>query len=266
MRRRPAPVEPAGREDTRAGATAQPAAGLVVKVCGIRSVMAAVEAVMAGADLLGFNFAPVSKRRVAPDVARRAIEQCREALPSRCRAAGEAASAPRGLPGDRPAMIGVFVNQVASEVGAMARHCHLDAVQLSGDEDVERCREIAAETGLPVIKAVRLGPQGPTGREGAEETYIRQGGVVALLVDAPVAGAWGGTGQGWDWTRAAPLAQRVPLLLAGGLNAGNVGDAVAAVRPWGVDVASGVETGGQTDSHEVRRFVHSVKGLRSSGR
>jgi phosphoribosylanthranilate isomerase len=74
-------------------------------------------------------------------------------------------------------------------------------------------------------------------------------------VDAPVAGSWGGSGRGWDWALAAPLARRLPLLLAGGLNAANVGAAVAAVRPWGVDVASGVETDGQTDPEKVAAFV-----------
>jgi phosphoribosylanthranilate isomerase len=86
--------------------------------------------------------------------------------------------------------------------------------------------------------------------------------VAALLVDAPVAGAWGGTGRAWEWGLAAPLAGRYPVLLAGGLAPETVAAAVAAVRPWGVDVASGVETGGQTDPAKVRDFVRRARASR----
>lgn len=237
-----------------------PSAGetLVVKICGLRSVAVAVAAVEAGADLLGFNFAPVSKRRVSPDVAREAIASCRELHPG-----VETAGRGRGhrLLSRRPAMIGVFVNQDASEIREVSRHCRLDAVQLSGDESVADCRAIGAETGLPVIKAVRLGQQ-RADEDGGDEAYAAYsgaGGVAALLVDTPGSGTWGGTGQGWEWGRAAPIAQRVPLLLAGGLNAGNVRDAVAAVWPWGVDVASGVETAGETDALKVSAFILRAK-------
>lgn len=207
-----------------------------VKICGLRSVVRAVGAAGAGAGLLGFNFAPVSKRRVDVAVARDAIAACR-AAPS---------------PDAAPAMVGVFVNQSPAAIAAVAAACGLEAVQLSGDEDAALSREVGALTGLPVIKAVRL--RAPADVDLAAG-YAAASGVAALLVDAPVAGSWGGSGQGWDWALAAPLARRVPLLLAGGLNAANVGAAVAAVRPWGVDVASGVETDGRTDPEKVAAFV-----------
>jgi phosphoribosylanthranilate isomerase len=216
---------------------------LAVKICGLRSAGQAIGAARAGAGLLGFNFAPVSKRRVAVEVARDAIAACRAEVA----AAGPVAGGGRAV----PLMVGVFVNQAPAEIAAVARTCGLEAVQLSGDEDAALCREVARLTGLPAIKAVRL--RAPADA-GPAADYVEAGEAAALLVDTPVAGSWGGSGQGWDWTLAAPLARRYPLLLAGGLNAANVGAAVRAVRPWGVDVASGVETDGQTDPLKVAAF------------
>jgi phosphoribosylanthranilate isomerase len=218
----------------------------LVKICGIRSVDAALAAATAGADLLGFNFAPVSRRRVAPELARQAILAVRQRAAAR----------------RPPAMAGIFVNQPPAEVAALAAGCALDYLQLSGDEDVAYCREVAALTGLPVIKAVRLGL--PDGAARAEE-FAACGAVRALLADAAVAGSWGGAGQVWDWPLAAGLAARFPLLLAGGLTPANVRAAIDLVRPWGVDVASGVETDGQLDPTKVRNFIQLVKEDRSHG-
>jgi phosphoribosylanthranilate isomerase len=215
-----------------------PAEGALVKICGLRGREQAVASARAGADLLGFNFAPVSKRRVALGVAQEVIAACRE---------GTARA---------PTMVGVFVNQPLQEIAAAVRACRLDAVQLSGAESVSFCREVGAETGVAVYRAVRL-QDGFSLDLLAQEA--EQGAVSVLLVDAPVAGAWGGTGQRWDWALAAPLAQRFPVLLAGGLHADNVEGALEAVRPWGVDVASGVETDGQTDPHRVAALIQRVR-------
>jgi phosphoribosylanthranilate isomerase len=181
-----------------------PGEGLVVKICGLRAPGAAVDAAAAGADLLGFNFAPVSKRRVAVEVAREAIlavlgqgfaaHEPGLTPPARQLAPGarrEATGLRRRTPAG-PGMVGIFVNQPLAEVTAVARSCGLDAVQLSGDEDAAYCRAVGSATGLPVIKALRLaGPDDE--RRGA--AYVAAGGVAALLVDAPVAGAWGGCGR-----------------------------------------------------------------------
>jgi phosphoribosylanthranilate isomerase len=218
--------------------------GPVVKICGLRGKEQAVASARAGADLLGFNFAPVSKRRVEARVAQEAIAACREGA------------------GPAPAMVGVFVNQPLEEIAAAVRACRLDVVQLSGDESVAFCREVGTETGAAVYRAVRL-------RDGFSLDVLLQesgeGAVSVLLVDAPVAGAWGGTGQTWDWALAAPLARRVPVLLAGGLHAENVEGAREAVRPWGVDVASGVETGGQTDPDRVAALIQRIRRIRKEG-
>jgi phosphoribosylanthranilate isomerase len=212
----------------------------LVKICGLRSVDAALAATAAGADFLGFNFAPVSKRRVDPGVAAEAIAASRSAGDT----LGDAA------------MVGIFVNQPADEVAALAASCRLDCVQLSGSEDATYCAEVAARTGLPVIKAIRLGVPD----EAAQvERYTGDAAVDLLLADAAVAGSWGGSGAAWDWSAAAGVAARFPLLLAGGLTVHNVGAAIAAVRPLGVDVASGVETDGLTDPDKIRAFIQTVK-------
>ncbi len=222
--------------------TSGPTQPLRVKICGIRSIDVALAAAQAGADLLGFNFAPISKRRIDVAVAREAILTLRSA---------ESPLPPRGREG-APRTAGIFVNQPITEVARIAREVQLDYVQLSGDEDAAYCRTIHLETGLPVIAAVRLTQDG----EAARISALRQAAEL-LLTDA--AGSWGGSGQTWRWQEAAGLAAEFPVLLAGGLNPDNVADAAAAVRPWGVDVASGVETDGTTDPDKVRAFIASAK-------
>lgn len=212
-------------------------AGVRVKICGIRSAESALAVAAAGADLLGFNFAPVSRRRVETGVAREAIALCRE----------------RSAP---PAMAGIFVNQPVDEVVEIAGTCGLDYVQLSGDEDAAYCLAVAAATGLPIVKAVRLSGDGEAERISA---LVAAGAAAVLLADTAAGGSWGGSGVPWRWQDAAGLAARHPVLLAGGLNADNVAAAVRAVRPWGVDVASGVEAGGSTDPARVRAFVERAK-------
>jgi phosphoribosylanthranilate isomerase len=255
-----------------------------VKICGVRSIEIALGAAEAGADLLGFNFAPVSKRRVELAVARAAIDAVRAlsaGSPRRrpqgrqspnCHAERSEASVPlthggwgddpilRFAQDDRsgrigPAMVGIFVNQPIGDVARAAAEVGLDFVQLSGDESPEYCREVAERSGRPVIKAIRLNGD----RSKAElDVYAADGVAAVLLADAAVPGSWGGSGVAWDWGAAAALAARRPLLLAGGLTPENVGGALAAVRPWGVDVASGVETAGMTDLTKVRAFVDSA--------
>ncbi|HEU5315119.1 MAG TPA: phosphoribosylanthranilate isomerase [Chloroflexota bacterium] len=208
---------------------------MIVKICGIRSLDAARAAAASGADLLGFNFAPVSKRRIDVKTAKEAIAACR------------ALNRP-------PQMTGIFVNQPLHEVTEISREVGLDYVQLSGDEDAAYCLAVTARAQRLLIKAVRLGD--PRGMPDVDEL----GGLAdALLADASVAGSYGGSGQAWDWSDAAGLAARYPVLLAGGLRPDNVAEAISTVRPWGVDVASGVETSGRTDPERVRAFIQQVR-------
>jgi phosphoribosylanthranilate isomerase len=159
-----------------------------------------------------------------------------------------------GNRGQGPAAAGIFVNQPLEEVARIARQAALDYIQLSGEEDLAYCAGVGTATGLPIVKAVRVARPEDESRACA---YAEN--VALLLADAAVAGSWGGAGQAWDWAAVAGLAGRYPLLLAGGLNPENVGRAIAAVRPRGVDVASGVETNGRTDPSRVEAFIQQVR-------
>jgi len=199
-----------------------------VKICGFKHMEDALVAVEAGADLVGFIFAP-SRRRIDPDVAREII------------AAVHARSAARA--------VGVFVNADRMEINAMARICGLDYVQLSGDE----LDDLPAALDAPSIQAIHIGPA-TTAELVAKRAETSQAEI--LLLDTAQDGAYGGTGESFDWSRV-PLVDR-PVLLAGGLHARNVGRAIKRVRPWGVDVSSGVETNGEKDQAKIRAFVKAV--------
>ena len=203
----------------------------LVKVCGVTNVEDALAALDAGADMLGFNFYARSPRYVTPAAARKIVEQLREGV----------------------SCVGVFVNEAApAEVERIAREAGLGAVQLHGDESPEFCRSLG---GLTTIKALRVGADYKPESAAAYQTD-------AVLLDAYVAGARGGTGRTFDWRLATLTRERVPrLFLAGGLNPDNVAPAVAAVRPYAVDVCSGVETSpGRKSPELMRRFVNEVDG------
>ena len=204
----------------------------IVKICGLRTIEHALIALEAGADLLGFIFAP-ARRQVSP---------------AEVAAIGAAVRAAPG--GDRVGLVGVFVNEAPERMAAVAAECGLDALQLSGNEDQRVLSELPQ--GRAIIKAVRL-----TGA-AAEQSWLDADGA-GLLVDAHVPGAYGGAGVVADWERAAELARGRRIILAGGLTSGNVAAALGQVRPWGVDVSSGVETDGVKDRAKIRSFVAAVR-------
>ena len=197
-----------------------------VKICGVRTVTDALLAARAGADAVGVNFWPRSKRCVDVETAR-AIALALPPLVT---------------------IVGVFVNQPGDEVRRIAARARLGAVQLHGDEPPQACLGFD----VPVWKALRLASPLPLAWLDEWE------GVQGFVVDAPVlsaSGGYGGTGQTCDWDVA-----RAPVLLAGGLGPENVADAIRAVRPWGVDVASGVESApGVKDPEKVAAFVRRAK-------
>ena len=201
------------------------------KICGIRSAEMARHAAEAGADYIGLVFYPPSKRAVTPEEATSITRVLR-------------ARAEAGLHAART--VGVFVNEPPDKINALVREYGLDLAQLSGDESPEVCRAIEA----PVLKAVR-----PHTREDIEALEAYRPGVRAFLLDTFVPGSWGGTGQVGDWLLAREMARRYPTMLAGGLTPENVGGAVEAVQPWGVDVSSGVETNGQKDAEKISTFI-----------
>src|SRR5688572_14823513 len=206
-----------------------------IKICGIKTVEDALAALDAGADMLGFNFYPKSPRYIS-------VGQCRDVM-SVMRKYGQIT------------YVGVFVNASVAEIRATMETAALTLAQLHGDETSEMVRSLDGRA----FKAFRGVPDRLNGfaREDAP----------ALLVDASVKGAYGGTGMTADWKSAAELAKHIPLLLAGGLTPENVAEAVRQVRPWGVDVASGVESApGVKDAGKMKAFVQAAKRLDASRR
>lgn len=207
-----------------------------VKVCGITNVEHALAAAEAGADFIGLVMAP-SQRQITPEqalVIARAVK---------------AAGLPR-----RPMLVGVFVNRTPDEVDRIALECDLDYVQLSGDESWDCCRRIAR----PVIKAVHVGEGQTAAYLEAELGSAREAGALCLL-DTMLPAKYGGGGKRFDWRLAEGLSGRFDFLLAGGLTPDNVAEAISAVHPWGLDVSSGVETGGVKDIHKIRAFIRAAK-------
>ena len=199
-----------------------------VKICGLTNLADARLALAAGADFLGFVFARVSKRCVTPD-------QVREIL--------------RGLPADVVA-VGVFVNSPAVEICPILDFCGLRIAQLNGEESVAELRHIGLER---VWKACTL-------RSAQDVDAALLLPTAAVVADTAVAGVRGGTGVAGDWPLAATLAARRNLILAGGLRPENVADAVTTVRPWAVDVSSGVEAEvGRKSPEKVRTFIREAR-------
>lgn len=199
-----------------------------VKICGITSVEDALAAADAGADAIGLNFVPASSRRV--DEA----------------AAAAIAGAVRG----RLTVVGVVADLDAAAMRALRDRVGLDLLQLHGSESPELLEAVLPQA----YKALAVGS-----REDVELADAYAGD--RLLVDARVEGALGGTGVSFDWRLVQGLAARRRLILAGGLTPGNVAHAIGVVRPWGVDVASGVESDPRhKDAAAVRRFVAAARG------
>jgi len=212
---------------------------LKVKICGIKTLEDALGAVEAGADMLGFNFYPPSPRYVDPWDCAGIIAQLQARL-------GENAK--------RIQTVGVFVNLPVERVRAILIECGLDLAQLSGGEP----RSDLQSLGNSAFKALRAAP-GQSLIELSQAYPVREQ-PPAFLVDAKVAGEYGGTGELAEWGAARRLAHQAPILLAGGLRPDNVAQAVEQITPWGVDVASGVESApGVKDDHKMRRFVQAAR-------
>lgn len=209
-----------------------------VKICGITSVTDALMAVAAGADALGLVFYPASPRAVT-------VQQAREI----CAAV--------------PAFVtttGLFVDPSAEQVDAVLAHVPLSLLQFHGDESADLCEAFTR----PYIKALRIAKTG-VGDELVGEIGRRVAAypsACGILFDTFVAGTAGGSGEAFDWTMLAaslPASFRQPLILAGGLHADNVADAICTTRPYAVDVSSGVEREpGIKDSRRLQSFMRAV--------
>jgi phosphoribosylanthranilate isomerase len=201
-----------------------------VKICGITNAADALAAIDAGANLLGFNFYAKSPRRIAEAVA----AKIRTQLPKKVEA------------------VGIFVNAPSDDVAALCKSLKLDAVQLHGDEPPDTVAELARS--LTVWKAFRVEPEF---RMGTLDEYPE---AFAFLFDAAHTGQYGGTGHTTDWDVARRAAVSRRIILAGGLNVENVAAAVRIVRPYAVDVASGVESEpGRKDHGRMREFIQEVR-------
>jgi phosphoribosylanthranilate isomerase len=208
--------------------------GYKVKICGITNLADAILAIDAGADMLGFNFYPPSSRYITPEACGKIITALERINHS-------------------AVYVGVFVNASTEDIAKILNKCGLDLAQLSGDETAE----IIKDFGERAFKGLRIRYLDEAFDKARK--YVNNNIAPALLVDAHRAGAYGGTGQLANWDVARVIAERYPILLAGGLNPGNVGRALDKVHPWGVDVASGVESvPGKKDPQLVREFVRTV--------
>lgn len=214
-----------------------------VKICGIRSLDEALTAVAAGADALGFVFVQSSKRSISPS---------------------QVAAVCGRLPGFI-SRVGVFADAPVQQVAEIAAAARLTVVQLHGDEDPAAFQGYC----LPVVKALRVPVNGMTkGLLGQTADLLQawQGVAQGIILDACANGQFGGSGQAVPWRE--PLVQELfrlvkgygfPLILAGGLHPGNVQEAIRIVRPYAVDVSSGVEAGGCKNSVLMHDFVSTVR-------
>jgi phosphoribosylanthranilate isomerase len=200
---------------------------LKVKICGITTADAALTAVRSGADMLGFVFAE-SSRKISPEKAKEIANR----LPEHMK------------------LTGVFVNETVETIRQIKEMVNLDYVQLHGDESPEFCEAL----GVPVIKALTI-------REKSDIEKMREYDCDYFLLDSPGVRYAGGSGNTFDWSLLED--ERIPrekLILAGGLNAMNVGEAIERVKPAMVDVSSGVETNGKKDVKKIASFIKAAKG------
>ena len=199
-----------------------------IKICGITRIEDGLDAASAGADAIGFVFYAKSPRYVAPAQARVIADRLPPFVTS----------------------VGLFVDATPAEVRDVIRVARLDCLQFHGDESPDYC----ASFSIPFMKAARVRPG-----QDLLQYSIDFRDAQALLLDAYVEGVPGGTGQRFDW-RLIPQSLSLPIVLSGGLDADNVSDAIAQVRPWAVDVSSGVEASkGIKDAKKIEQFIRGVR-------
>ncbi|MQF69971.1 phosphoribosylanthranilate isomerase [SAR202 cluster bacterium AD-804-J14_MRT_500m] len=212
-----------------------------IKICGLRKPKDAVEAVEAGADFIGLVFVPGRRRMLTDESAKEIVVSVRDKS------------------GASTAIVGLFADQPLDEVNRFAYRYQLDMVQLCGNESLDYCSGVK----VPVIKVIHIRQELDHSHllerlgKGIEH-FQHQGCVIAL--DSLVEGLQGGTGKTFDWSIAEDLKNLgYEFILAGGLNPNNVGEAIRRIKPWGVDVSSGVENNGIKDPQKIHVFVERAR-------
>ncbi len=238
-----------------------------IKICGLTEPQHALAAAQAGADFIGFVFAP-SRRQVSAEKAQQMVKII------------------NGFT-NKPATVGVFVNATFDEINRIADYCRLDWVQLSGDETWDYCAHIER----PVIKTIHItitredteylppfinpSPPSPPVERGARGKRLETNASLLdqitagyqtltshkfiCLIDSKVKDRYGGTGQRYNWQLASDITAKFPVFIAGGLTSDNVGTLIEEIHPWGVDVSTGVESNGQKDEAKIRAFIEAVR-------
>jgi phosphoribosylanthranilate isomerase len=199
-----------------------------IKICGITNKEDALCAAKLGATALGFIFYPPSPRNIKPADARKIVSVLSDEL----------------------VKVGVFVNESVTEVKRIVEYCGLDMIQLHGDESPAYCREFPASQ---VIKAVEL-------KNDDDFNHASSYDVAAILVDSRHAGLYGGTGKKANWELACRIKNKKPLILSGGLNEGNIAEAIKTVTPNALDINSGVEfKPGKKDHAKMARIFDIIR-------
>jgi len=232
-----------------------------VKVCGLTNLEDALVAVEAGADLLGFIFFEPSPRYVRPEVVREIVSDIRNHARNK---PARSQFKTQHLKLKTPTFVGVFVNAAIETVARILDECQLDAAQLHGDESPEFVKQFHDRA----YRALR--PQSLEEAEALIKTYQPTSQpanqLPDFLIDAYHPTLYGGTGHVTDWTMAASLAGHYRIMLAGSLTPDNVAEAIEAVKPWGVDVSSGVEREkGKKDHGKVREFIRMAQSVERDG-
>jgi phosphoribosylanthranilate isomerase len=207
-----------------------------VKICGITNVADAELACGLGAWALGMIFYEPSPRRCSLQAAAEICARLRR----------------------RVELCGVFVNEAPDAVVGVSEELGLTLLQLHGDEGPSLCAELGRRTGARVIKALQVSSPGDV--RNIERFHVDYHLLDAAPSSRAGSGLRGGTGESFDWSLLGVRRTRIPLILSGGLHAGNVREAIAAARPWAVDVASGTESApGHKDPAKLRAFFAAVE-------
>ena len=209
-----------------------------IKICGIKEETHALMLAGAGVDYIGLVFAE-SPRQITPARAKKIIAALKES-------------------GAKTEVVGVFVNTPTEKINRIADSCRLDRIQLNGDEPWELCRNL----NRPVIKVIRVSCNYRTEQIYGNMAYganILKPQDCRFLLDSNAPDRYGGTGKTFDWNLAKMIAEKFPVIIAGGLNPKNVAEAIKIISPWGVDVSSGVETKGAKDLDKIMKFIKAVR-------